>query len=336
MILRMFPKAGRGLIALLILSLSCVFACCPGSGKGGRLKVAAVFSSAIEEPWTNVIHQALLEAEREMDVVYQPVENVAAGDFEKVLREYADRGYEIIFGDAYGNEEAARRVARDYPETAFCFGSGFNPAEPNFSVFDNWVHEPAYLCGMIAGRLTKTGLLGVVAAEPVPEVNRLINAFRAGARAVNPAVLVKIAFVGSWFDPAKAAGAARSQIEAGADLIYGERYGVFEACRRKRILAFGNLQDQNHLAPDTVVTGPIWDMWPTVKQVVTDVQDERYRALDYGQWSMMEKGGAFLASYHSLADSIPEEVRDLVDRTRRDILAGKFRVTIDETAPLSD
>ena len=106
---------------------------------------------------------------------------------ERVLRETAEQDApDIIFGDAFGNEEAVRAVAADYPDIAFVFGSGGGPAEPNFSVFDNWIHEPAYLAGMIAGGVTQSNVLGVVGGYPVPEVNRIVNAFIAGAQEVEP------------------------------------------------------------------------------------------------------------------------------------------------------
>jgi basic membrane lipoprotein Med (substrate-binding protein (PBP1-ABC) superfamily) len=227
-------------------------------------------------------------------------------------------------------------VAKDYPEIAFAFGSEFGPVSPNFSVFDNWIHEPAYLCGVIAGRQTKTNTLGVVAAIPIGEVNRLVNAFTAGALSVNPDVKVKISYIGGWFDPPKAKEAAIAQIEAGADLIFAERFGVFEACREKGVLAFGNMSDQNELAPDVVITGPVWDMYPTIKFAIEMVKKDAWVAMDLGEWSMMAKGGARLAPFHGFAEKLPssviQEVRDLEAK----ILNGTFRVPVDEQPPVAD
>lgn len=328
------------LLILLLLPLSLVVSGLTGCGTrtdiSEKIKVAGVFSTPREEPWVAAVHQALLTAERELDAAYDFTENVGPGDFEAVLREYAERSYEVIFGDAFGNEEIARRVARDYPEIAFCFGSGFGPVEPNFSVFDNWIQEPAYLCGLIAGGFTETNILGAVGGKPVPEVNRLLNAFRRGAKETNPDARVIISFIDEWFDPPAARSAALAQIEAGADLIYAERYGVIEACREKRVLAFGNIQDQNSLAPDTVVTGPVWDMWPTVKEVITSVEEGSYQAQDLAPWSMMAKNGAFLASYHSFDRKLPPKIKEMVDRRRRKILDGLFRVPVCEIIPRSD
>jgi basic membrane protein A len=189
---------------------------------------------------------------------------------------------------------------------------------------------------MIAGKLTETNILGAVGGKAVPEVNRLLNAFCSGAREVNPEVEIRISFTGKWFDAPRARETALSQISRGADLVYAERSGVIEACREKGILAFGNLQDQNYLAPDTVITGPVWDMWPTLKQLIIAVRDDDYQVMDLAPWSMMVKGGAYLAPYHSFDKKIPAEVKEMVERRRREIMAGTFRVPVNEATPPSD
>jgi len=301
-------------------------------------KIAAIFQTAIEEPWDGVIHQACLKAKKEMgNIEYEFTEKIAAADFEKVLREYAERGFDLIVGDAFlAGEDPARRVAKDYPEIAFAFGSEFGPVAPNFSVFDNWIHEPAYLCGIIAGRMTKSNVLGVVAAIPIGEVNRLVNAFKAGALKVNPKVKVKISYIGGWFDPPKAKEAAIAQIEAGADLIYAERFGVFEAAKEKGILAFGNMSDQSSLAPTVVVTGPVWDMYPTIKFAIEMVRKKAWVSMDLGGWSMMGKGGSRLAPYHSFEKTLPADVLKEVADIEQKILNGTYRVPVDEQKPLAD
>lgn len=322
-----------------LLAVSFVFAGGEKEAVEGEkpFRVAAIFQTAIEEPWDGVIHQAALRAQRELGIEYEFTEKIAAADFEKVLREYAERGFDLIVGDAFlAGEDPSRRVARDYPEIAFAFGSEFGPVAPNYSVFDNWIHEPAYLCGVIAGRLTKTNILGVVAAIPIGEVNRLVNAFKAGALSVNPEVRVKIAYIGGWFDPPKAKEAALAQIEAGADLIFAERFGVFEAVKEKGVLAFGNMSDQNELGPDVVISGPVWDMYPTIEYAIDMVRKDAWVSMDLGEWSMMAKGGAKLAPFHGFETKLPaavlREVKDLQAR----ILNGTFRVSIDEEPPVSD
>jgi len=327
-----------GIVGALLLAVG-LWGFAPGLAEAQakkKLRVVSIFQTPIEEPWDGAIHQALLKAQKELGFEYEWTEKVSGADFERVVREYAEKKYDLIMGDAFGQEQAARRVAKAYPKIKFLFGSGLGPAQPNFGVFDNWIHEPAYLCGMIAGKLTKTNVLGVVGGHPVPEVNRLINAFKAGALEVNPKIKLKVAFIGSWFDPPKTKEAALAQIEAGADLLYAERYGVIDAAKDRGKLAFGNLLDQHDLAPDTVITGPVWDMYPLVKFAVESVRRGTFVAMDYAEWTMMQKGGAKLAPFYGWEKKLPKEIIEMVKKREQEILAGLFRVPVDESTPKSD
>jgi basic membrane lipoprotein Med (substrate-binding protein (PBP1-ABC) superfamily) len=301
-----------------------------------KMKVAAIFSTPIEEPWVNQIHEAMLKAEEELGVEYSWAESVPSADYARVLREFARDGNQFITGDAFAAEDIARRVAREFPETAFVFGSGQGPADPNFSVFDNWIHEPAYLSGMIAGKMTKTNAIGTVAAMDIPEVARLTNAFCNGAKEVNPEVKCKVTFIGSFFDPPKAKEAALAQLGAGVDVIYAERFGVIEAAQEKGALAISNMSDQSSLAPDTVITGPVWDMWPTIGTAIKQVQAGVYTAQDYGTFSFMAKGGARLAPFHDWETKLPADVMQMVKDKEAAIMAGDFRVPVDESTPVSE
>lgn len=302
-------------------------------------KMAAVFQTAIEEPWDGAIHKACLEIQQKMgaELVYEFTEKVGASDFERVLREYAERGFDLIIGDAFlAGEDPVRRVSKEYPEVAFAFGSEFPFQEPNLSVFDNWIHEPSYLCGIIAGRLTKTDKLGIVAAMPIAEVNRLVHAFKQGALSVNPKVKVSVSYIGSWFDPPKTKEAAMAQIESGVDLIFAERFGVFEAAREKKVLAFGNMVDQHALAPDVVVTGPVWNMIPTVEYCIETVKAKQWKAQDLRLYSMMGKQGASLAPFHEFEGKLPPEVVKEVKDLEAKIRSGELVVPIVETELKSD
>jgi basic membrane protein A and related proteins len=299
------------------------------------LKVFAAYATAIEEPWDGVIHVALLKAQDAGQITYEFVDEIGySGDMERILRETAeDAQPAIIFGDAFGNEEAVRRVAADYPEIAFVFGSGLGPSEPNLSVFDNWIHEPAYLSGLIAGSVSESGTIGVVGGYPVPEVNRIVNAFIVGAQEVNPDVNVQVTFLNSWFDPAAAKEAALAQVSAGADVLFAERFGVIEAAQENSLLAFGNMSDQNSLAPETVITGPVWNMDPTVQYIIKQVAGGTYTAQDLKDFSMMAKGGASLAPLYDFETSLPADVVELVKQREGEIMSGLFRVPIDENTP---
>ena len=301
-----------------------------------KLKVASIFATPIEEPWDHQIHVALQKAEAELGIEYKWSEKVQAADFGRVMREYATGGYDLILGDAFAAERESRRTAKEFPKVAFLFGSGAGPAEPNFGVFDNWIHEPAYLSGLIAGKMSKSNIVGAVAAMGIPEVNRLVNAFFMGAKQSNPDVKKKVTFIGSFFDPPKAKEAAIAQIDAGVDVIYAERFGVIEAAAEKKIYAISNMSDQSAIAPETVITGPVWDMYPTVAQAIKVVKAGVFTAHDYGDFSRMAKGGSTLAPYGKFEEKLPLEIKEMVQRKKDEIMEGNFRVDVDEATPVSD
>src|SRR5215470_7333544 len=205
------------------------------------------------------------------------------------MREYAEAGHTLIIGEAFAVEEAARSVARDYPKTAFLIGSSFKPdaSTPNFSVFDNYIQDASYLTGMIAGAMTKKGSIGMVGGYPIPEVNRLMNAFMKGVAETNPNVKFQVAFIGSWFDPPKAKETALAQIDAGADVMYAERFGVSDAAKERKVLAIGNVIDTQKQYPDTVVASALWNMEPSIDRAIKLVKEGKFVAEDYGPYSMM-------------------------------------------------
>ncbi len=326
------------LVVVIALMTSCAPTAQPSAGTSGKPLFYGAFATPIEEPWDGVIHQALKKAADEGKITYEYQDNIGySGDMERVLRQIAEtKKPAAIFGDAFGNEEAVRRVAKDFPSIAFVFGSGGGPAEPNLAVFDNWIHEPAYLCGMLAGGMTKSNLIGVVGGFPVPEVNRIVNAFKAGAKEINKDAKIKITFINSWYDPAAAKEAALAQIGTGADILFAERFGVIEAAASKNLFAFGNMSDQNSLAANFVLTGPVWNMTPTVEYVIKQVNAKAFTAQDLKDFSMVAKGGASLAPFHGLESKIPADLLEKVQEREQQIKDGLFRVDIDEAAPASD
>lgn len=334
-------KKFLSIVSILVVLSFVLVACAPAApaaeapGADGKVKVFGAFATPIEEPWDGVIHAALKKAADAGTIEYTYQESIGySGDMERVLREVCEQQKpDLIMGDAFGNEEAVRRVAKDFPEVAFAFGSGSGPSEPNVAVFDNWIHEPAYLMGMLAGGLTTSNKIGIVGAMPVPEVNRLANAFIAGAKAQNPEVEVMVSFINSWFDPAAAKEAALAMIDNGADVLYAERFGVIEAAAENGLFAFGNMSDQNELAPDFVVSSAVWNMDPTVDYLVKQVSAGTFTAQDLKDFSMMGKGGASLAAFHNTESKIPADLLAAVKAKEEEIKSGMFRVDVSEAQP---
>ena len=182
-------------------------------------------------------------------------------------------------------------VAKDYPETGFLMGSSGGPDGNNFSVFGTWNHEAAYLTGILAGFLTKTNVLGAVGGHPIPEVNRLIHAFRDGVRETKPDAKFLVGFIGTWFDPPKAKESGLAQIDAGADILFGERIGTADAAAERNILAVGSLIDYSERYPGTVFANAMWNFRPIVEAAAADVGANNIVARDYSEFSFMKHGG---------------------------------------------
>lgn len=336
----MFKKSVIPVVLAVFMIAAMLAGCASGTQTANtsatkKLKVFGAFATPIQESWDGAIHNALEAQKTKGNIDYTYEENIGtSGDMERILRQVADQQKpDLIIGDAFGSEDAVRRVAADYPNIAFAFGSSYGPTGTNLSVFDNWIQEPAYLCGMIAGGMTKSNTIGVVAAMPIPEVDRLVNAFIEGAKSTNPNVKVLVSFINSFYDPATAKETALAQIDAGADVLYAERDGVIEAAAGKGIYAFGNMADQNSLAPNYVITSAVWDMGPTVQHLIDQVKGGTYTSQDLKDFSMYSKGGAYLAPFHGLDSKIPADILKKVQDTETAIKTGAFRVDINEAEP---
>ena len=321
------------------LMAAIVFAAIAGtvSAMDGKLKVAGIYTQPIQQKWDARLHEALSNAQDRGEIEYVFSEKVSNTDYIRVLREYADSGIELVVGEAFGISREARQVADDYPEVAFLMGDPFEPHGTNFAVFDNYIHEPCYLMGILAGTMTESNRIGMVGGYPIGEVNRLFHAFMNGARSVNPEVEFKVTFIGSWYDPPKAKEAAFAQIEAGVDVLYAERAGVVDAARESGIIAFGNVNDMNkeENGTDVVVTSALWDMNAAISNAIQEVKEGRFTASNYKEWTMMQKGGASLAPYYEFEDRIPADAKAQVEKLTADILSGAFVVEIIDDEPKS-
>ena len=305
----------------------------PAIAVADTIKVAGIFTLPVEQQWISRIHIALSAAEERGDIEYVYSENVSNTDYERVMREYAEQGVDLIVGEVFGLERAARKVAADYPETAYLMGSSFSPQAPNFSVFDNFIHEPAYLSGMAAGAVSESNIIGMVGGYAIPEVNRLMHAFMEGAREVNPEVTFLVNFLDSWYDPPKAKESAFAMIDAGADVMYAERFSVSDAAVERGKKAIGNVIDKANDYQSTILASALWHMETTIDTAINAVANGSYTADDYSKYSYMIHNGGSLAIDESL---IPADTVAAIKAKEAAILNGSFVVPINNEAPVSD
>jgi basic membrane lipoprotein Med (substrate-binding protein (PBP1-ABC) superfamily) len=308
----------------------------PATSSGEPLLVYGVYATALEEPWDGAIHTAIEAVADTGAIEYKWVDGLGTADvMERGLRDIIEsEDPDLIVGDAFAAEEAVRAVAADYPDTAFAFGSGQPEVAPNFSVFDNWLQDPAFLAGMLAGGITESNTIGVVAAMPIPEVNRIVNAFVDGVGSTNPEATVKVSFINSFFDPASAGQAAEAQIAQGADVMFAERAGVIEVADEHDLPAIGMMVDQRELAPDNVITSLVWNMQPTIEALVEQVSSGTFEAQNLAEYSFMINGGSSIAEINTdIVVEVPEELVAAVEAKQAEILAGEFTTPIDESEP---
>lgn len=294
------------------------------------LKVAGIHASPVENAWNSCLHKALQDAAADGAIEYTFSEGVSGTDYPRAMREYAEAGNKLIIGEAYAVEKEARQVAADYPETAFVLGSSGAATGDNFGVFGTWNHDGAYLAGMLAGKMTKSNVVGSVGAMPIPEVNMLINAFAAGVKAVNPEAKHLVTFIGTFFDPPKAREAGLAQIDAGADILFGERIGTADAAKERGIKAVGSLIDYTPRYPDTVFANALWGFRPILNAAIADAAAGKPVGKDYTAFGLMKEGGSDIAYAKGVA---PADAEAAMEEVRAKIKSGAFEVPRDAAEP---
>ncbi|AAK65935.1 MULTISPECIES: BMP family protein [Sinorhizobium] len=304
----------------LVLGVS---ALAPAVRASAPIKVAGVHASPVENAWNSVLHKALQDAAAEGVIEYVFSEGISGTDYPRAMREYAEQGAKLIIGEAYAVEKQAREVAADYPETAFVLGSSGKESGDNFGVFGTWNHDGAYLAGMLAGKMTKSNVVGSVGAMPIPEVNMLINAFAAGVKAVNPDAKHLVTFIGTFFDPPKAREAGLAQIDAGADILFGERIGTADAAKERGLKSVGSLIDYTPRYPDTVFANALWGFRPILNAAIADVSAGKPVGKDYTAFGLLKEGGSDVAYVKGVA---PADAEAAMEAKRAEIKSGAFEV----------
>jgi basic membrane protein A len=290
------------------------------------LQVAFVYVGPVGEAGWTFSHDTARQA---TEALFGPRIRVTAvasvregGDAERVLRDLVAQGNRLIFATSFGYMEAVLRVAADHPDVKFEHATGYKTAA-NVRTYDTRSYEPAYLAGMVAGGMTRSGLLGVVGALPIPAVLLTVNAFTLGALAVNPAVRTRVVWVNEWFNPPRENEAAQGLFNLGADVLVQttDSPAALELAERRGKLAFGLHSDMRHYAPKAHL-GSIIDNWaPYCTKAVGEVLDQRWST---GQsWWGMKEGAVDLVG---LPASLPAPLRARVDDVRRGLRDGSFNI----------
>jgi basic membrane lipoprotein Med (substrate-binding protein (PBP1-ABC) superfamily) len=295
------------------------------------LKIAMIMPGPItDNDWNSVGYNGLEAAAKALGVEVTYAENVTDADAERVLRDFAQRGYGLIFAHSFSFGDAALNAAEDFPNTIFMAGTA-SKLMPNLGTYSNPDYQGAYLAGMLAAGTSKSGAVGWVGGMPAPNMLANLHAYEAGARDINPTVKVMHTFIGSWYDPPKSKEAAIAQVEQGADVLSAQGVGVIDAAISKKVFALGAMTDQNHLGPEVVLTSVTWDLGPLVTDVAKAVLDGTWKSEN---WSYgISKGSVRLADFHGLDKNVnPAAMKKVLDKVAA-IKSGDFVVPLDTTNP---
>jgi basic membrane protein A and related proteins len=307
---------------LAICSFTPLFAQAP-SVTGAPLKVAFVYVTPIEPyGWVQQHERGrqAVEAAFKGKVKTTYVENVPEGpDAERVIRDLARQGNQLIFTPSFGYMEPTLKVAREFPKVKFESITGYKTA-PNVAVANARYYEGRYLAGIAAGRMTKTNLAGYVAGFPIPEVLQGINAFTLGMRSVNPKAQVKVVWLGTWFDPAKEREAALTLFDQNVDVVsfHTASTAVMQAAQERGKMAVAYHSDMRTIAPDAQIAA-VTHHWG-------DYYVRRVQAVLDGTWKPGNFWGGVAQAMVRCGDfgsKVPKSVQQEVLARQSDIAKGK-------------
>jgi basic membrane protein A and related proteins len=289
-------------------------------------------SPAGEAGWSHQHDEGRLQMEKALagKVTSKFVENVKEGaDAERVIREFAASGNKVVFATSFGYMNAMEKVAKQFPDVTFLHATGYKSGK-NFGNYNARFYEGRYLTGVIAGKMSKSGVLGYVAAFPIPEVLQGINAFATGARSVNPKAEVRVIWVNSWYDPGKEREAAMTLVAQGADMLthHTDSTAVVQAAEDKGVYAFGYHSDMSKFGKKAHLTATTHQWGDFYTKTMNDVVAGTWKPTN--PWGGYQEGMIKLAP---LSAAVPKDVQTLVGDLEGKLKTGSLHPF---TGPLND
>jgi basic membrane protein A len=297
-----------------------------GGGGGGPLKVAFAYVGPVGDAGWTFAHdkgRKAVEARFGSKIVTSFVENVPeASDAERVLRDLVAQGNRLIFGTTFGYMVPMLKVAAEAKDVKFEHATGYKTAA-NLRTYDSRTYEGAYMVGVIAGGMTKSNILGVVASIPIPEVIRNIDAFTLGAQSVNPKIETRVVWVNKWFDPPKESEGAQALLNDGADILMQntDSSAVLQTAEKAGKFGFGWDSDMHKFGPNAHLGSAVINWAPYYEKAVKDVLDGTWKT---GQtWWGVKEGAIDVVS---IPAKVPEATRHKLDAVRAGLKDGSFSI----------
>jgi basic membrane protein A and related proteins len=313
------------LLAVLLTCAGCAQSEPPAAGTPtpARFKVALLSPGPVSDAgWNALAYEGLLAIRDQLGAEIAQVQTKTPADFEAGFRDFARRGFNLVFGHGFEFQDAAAAVAPDFPRTVFITTSG-NTVRPNVAPLRFMLEEATYLEGMLTAMMSKTGKAGAVGGMAIPSVKSTILAYEAGAKAVQPSFEVATSYVGNWDDVGAAKEASLALIQQGADVLFHNAdaagLGVFQAAQDRSVWAFGANKDQNGVAPTVILASAVIDIPRAFVTVARQVKDGTFVAKV--EKLGMRDGVVSLVYNPALADRISPPDKARVDAAQQAILA---------------
>jgi len=297
------------------------------SAKAEPLKIAFAYVGPVGDGgWTFAHDNARKALEKEFGdkISTSYVENVPeSADAERVIRDMVGQGNKLVFGTTFGYMEPMLKVAADTPDVKFEHATGYKQA-PNMRTYDSRTYEGAYMAGVIAGKMTKSNTLGVVASIPIPEVIRNINSFTLGAQSSNPKVKTKVVWVNEWFNPPKETEAATSLINGGADVLFQntDSPAVLKTAQDKGKRAFGWDSDMTAYGPKAHLASAVINWTPYYINATRQALEGKW-ASNGNTWSGVKDGAIDIVS---IAEDVPADTKAKVAEVKKGLTDGSFAI----------
>lgn len=300
-------------------------AAAPAPAAEKKIKAGFVYVGPIGDGgWTYAHNEGRLAMEKLPNVEPSTyIESVPEGaESARVINSLVQKGHNLIFTTSFGYMDATIDVARKNPNVIFMHCSGYKSAE-NVGTYFGRMYEPRYLSGIVAGKMTKSNVIGYVAAFPIPEVVRGINAFTLGVKSVNPNATVKVVWTQTWFDPGLERDAADSLLDVGADVLamHQDTTATLQAAEARGAYAIGYNTDMKEFAPKAYLTSPIWNWAAVYERTAKAVQDGTWKSEQI--WDGMKQDLVRLAP---MSELVPADVQALVNDATAKIVAGELNV----------
>ena len=290
----------------------------------GPLKIGFMYVGPVGDGGWTFAHDSgrkAIEAEFGDRVQTSIVESVPEGpDTERVARDLAGQGNQLVFGTSFGFMEYMLKAAKDHPDVKFEHATGYKTA-PNLATYDSRTYEGAYMAGVLAGKMTKTNTLGVVASVPIPEVIRNINSFTLGAQSTNPAIKTRVVWVNNWFDPPKETEAATALINGGADVLFQntDSSAVLQTAEKMGKRGFGWDSDMTKYGPKAHIASAVINWGPYYVKTVRDVLDGKWQPMQ--SWWGVKEGAIDLVG---VASDVPQDAKDKLASVKAGLKNGSF------------